>query len=170
VKHENLATAVEWTTEQILHSASADQSIRTWRIDQQKCVKTLDVSPYKNEIREDSFETRINVSPPLGTDQLLFGHSTVLVHTISILHSSKPEFVLAGCENGSIISNKLDAGKLSSNKTMTQSFNGSHNFGIGKICNISLNDRWLVVSGGNDNAVKFWTAEAEERTLKLRYF
>ncbi|CBY19620.1 unnamed protein product [Oikopleura dioica] len=154
-KHENLATAVEWTTEQILHSASADQSIRTWRVDQQKCVKTLDVSPYKNEIREDSSETKVNVSPPL-------------VHTISILRNSKPEFVLAGCENGSIISNKLDAGKLSSNKTLTQNFKGSHNFGIGKICNMSLNDRWLVVSGGNDNAVKFWTAEAEERTLKLR--
>jgi len=168
-KHENLATAVEWTTEQILHSASADQSIRTWRVDQQKCVKTLDVSPYKNEIREDSSETKVNVSPPLGTIYRIFRHLAVLVHTISILRNSKPEFVLAGCENGSIISNKLDAGKLSSNKTLTQNFKGSHNFGIGKICNMSLNDRWLVVSGGNDNAVKFWTAEAEERTLKLRY-
>ena len=28
----------------------------------------------------------------------------------------------------------------------------------------------MVVSGGNDNAVKFWTAEAEERSLKIRLF
>lgn len=65
-KHENLATAVEWTSDQILTSASSDQSIRTWRVDQQKCVKTLDVSQFKNEIREESTETRVNVSPPLG--------------------------------------------------------------------------------------------------------
>ena len=78
MKHENLATSVEWTTEQILHSASADQSIRTWRIDQQKCVKTLDVSPYKNEIREDSSETRVNVSPPLGTNHHNFHHIFVI--------------------------------------------------------------------------------------------
>ncbi|CAG5089086.1 Oidioi.mRNA.OKI2018_I69.PAR.g12079.t1.cds [Oikopleura dioica] len=153
-KHENLATAVEWTTDQILTSASSDQSIRTWRVDQQKCVKTLDVSQFKNEIREESTETRVNVSPPL-------------VHTISILRNSDPEFVLAGCENGTIVSNKLECGKLSSNKMLTQAFKGSHSFGIGKICNYSLNDRWLVVSGGNDNAVKFWTAEAEERSLKF---
>lgn len=90
------------------------------------------------------------------------------MHTISILRNSDPEFVLAGCENGTIVSNKLESGKLSSNKMLTQAFKGSHNFGIGKICNYSLNDRWLVVSGGNDNAVKFWTAEAEERSLKFR--
>lgn len=155
-KHENLATAVEWTTDQILTSASADQTIKSWRVDQQKCIKTVDMSPFKNVIDENSTETKVNVSPPL-------------VHTITILRDTNPQFVLAGCENGIIVSNKLDNGKLSTGKTSIENFRAAHQFGIGRIRNLHLNDHWLVVSGGNDNAVKFWKADAEEKSLKLRF-
>ena len=75
-------------------SLSADQTVKSWRVDQQKCLRTVDLSPFKNDV-STSNQAKVNVSPPL-------------IHTIAILKDgTNPKFLAAGCENGTIAMNKL---------------------------------------------------------------
>ena len=73
---------------------SADQSLKSWRVDQQKCLRTVDLSPFKNEVATAT-TAKVNVSPPL-------------IHTIDVLRENgNGKFLAAGCENGMIAVNKL---------------------------------------------------------------
>jgi len=138
-KHENLVSHVEWVNDAVLISCSADQSAKSWHSRDQKCIKTLDVSEFKNQCRDN---TKVNVSPPL-------------LHTLALL---EPHFVVFGGENGNIMINKLDNGRLSTSKLATKVYSGAHQFGIGSLVARGTNDgEWEMVSGGNDSFVKVWS-------------
>lgn len=78
----------------IYTSFSADQTIKSWRVDQQKCLRTVDISPFKNDVATSTL-SKVNVSPPL-------------IHTLAILKDgTNPRFLAVGCENGTIGLNKL---------------------------------------------------------------
>ena len=51
---------------------------------------------------------------------------------------------------------------------MTSLYPGSHSWGIGSVTNRQNGAFWNVVSGGNDQLVKFWRAEPNDRSLTLR--
>ena len=103
---------------------SADQSAKSWHSRDQKCVKTLDVSSYRNECRDNS---KVNVSPPL-------------LHTLTVLSLA---YVAMGAENGSIIINRLEGGKLSTAKTATKVYSGAHSNGIGALAARSVDNGHL---------------------------
>ena len=113
-------SSVEWFNDAVLVSCSADQSAKSWHSRDQKCIKTLDVSEFKNECRGNS---KVNVSPPL-------------LHTLAIL---EPNFVALGGENGNIMINKLENGRLSTAKLATKVYSGAHAFGIG-----TIQKRWFL--------------------------
>lgn len=154
-KHENIVSCVEWATDQIIASASADQTIKSWRVDQQKCLRTVDISPFKNDVATSTL-SKVNVSPPL-------------IHTLAILKDgTNPRFLAVGCENGTIGLNKLDNGRISTGKTKTSVYPGSHSWGIGSITSRQNGPFWNLISGGNDQMVKFWRATPEEQNINIK--
>jgi len=149
-KHDNLVSSVEWVNEALLVSCSADQSAKSWHARDQKCVKTLDVAEFKNECRDNS---KVNVSPPL-------------LHTLTLL---EPAYVALGGENGNIMINKLENGRLSTAKLATAIYTGAHQFGIGALVARRTSDgEWEMISGGNDSCVKVWSVAQGQTGAQLK--
>ena len=140
-KHENIVSTVDWINHTLLVSSSADQSIKSWQLRDQKCIRTLDISGYKNEVGGMS---KVNVSPPL-------------IHTLVVLkRGDLAKFIAAGCENGNIIINKLDNGRVSTGKTATKVYTACHQWGIGSLAVREAGNGWEMVSGSNDSHIKVW--------------
>ena len=51
---------------------------------------------------------------------------------------------------------------------MTSIFSGAHTRGIGSVCSQQNGNFWNVISGGNDQLVKFWKATPEEKSIGLK--
>jgi hypothetical protein len=60
----------------------------------------------------------------------------------------------------------LDNGRVSTGKTQTTMLQ-SHSRGIGSIISRQSDNSWNLISGGNDQMVKFWKAVPEDRNIRI---